>query len=477
MRRLLSTFVIVFLFFIFFMELGLSSPIKINVESAIFTAYIGEELDVDVSIINDQNFTDSFSLSIWPPIYTDLEEYYITIPPLSSKNVRLSIIPPITATVETKQYIISAVSNTDPNVSVSKNLYVDVRMRSGLYISSLSLDKEIINPTEEIKVSTTITNLDSFPHENILVETVLSKEDRVFDRSVDKIRIISRNSAETILTVFKTTKYMEGGKYTITSTLKDNLNRIIDVEKKDINITSEYNIIKTKSIKYGLLYHSVAITLLNDGNENAKNVSITESVPALINNFFYPEIEPSEIQRVGNRIVYKWDIGIIKPGKTVVIKYQLRFVNVILISIIIIGLIVLGMKYRMVPRVEKMHKFKKVEGKKEIRVFLSVKNNSTRTINNVIVRDIVPPLASIIKEFETLEPEIKGVKSGTMLVWKLGSLKPKEERLLTYKIRPLIEVIGKFRLSKAIMTYEIKGKKEKTHSNAIDIITSFKEKS
>ena len=70
-------------------------------------------------------------------------------------------------------------------------------------------------------------------------------------------------------------------------------------------------------------------------------------------------------------------------------------------------------------------------------------------------------LEHIIQKFDTRKPDIRVTSSGTHLTWNIDKLKPGEEILLTYKIKPLIDVIGKLTLPKSYLTYKGKVKRNR----------------
>ncbi len=96
-------------------------------------------------------------------------------------------------------------------------------------------------------------------------------------------------------------------------------------------------------------------------------------------------------------------------------------------------------------------------------VILEVKNPRRHT-ENVVVRDIVSPLAHVLQEFEAVKPVVNRTDSGTELVWKLGGMKPRETRMLSYKVKPL--VADPVRLGRARMHYQDqKGRRGVHHSS------------
>ena len=56
-------------------------------------------------------------------------------------------------------------------------------------------------------------------------------------------------------------------------------------------------------------------------------------------------------------------------------------------------------------------------------------------------RDVIPSNFSIVSKFETVKPVIRKIARGIELVWRVGSLKPHEERVLHYTLKPTEEEI------------------------------------
>jgi uncharacterized protein (DUF58 family) len=73
---------------------------------------------------------------------------------------------------------------------------------------------------------------------------------------------------------------------------------------------------------------------------------------------------------------------------------------------------------------------------KEISVALNLKNRKNE-IDRAVVRDVVPPNYSIVSKFETVKPVIRKIGEGIELNWKVSKLKPQEERVFHYTIKPI----------------------------------------
>jgi hypothetical protein len=111
----------------------------------------------------------------------------------------------------------------------------------------------------------------------------------------------------------------------------------------------------------------------------------------------------------------------------------------------------------------------------EVTISLHVKNKSRKLLNSVTVKDFVPAIATVIKEFGTIEPTIKMKPTGTELTWQVKDIRPREERVLTYKIKPVIEILGSLKLPKAHLVYETKkGRIKRALSKTITIMGKVK---
>lgn len=105
----------------------------------------------------------------------------------------------------------------------------------------------------------------------------------------------------------------------------------------------------------------------------------------------------------------------------------------------------------------------------EVKITLEVRNRSGRHIKEVLITDTVPGIANVEKSLElgTVKPrDIHQTKKGTKVVWSLVELEPLEHRLITYKIKAKLNILGAFNLPRATVEYgKRSGKRGKAYSN------------
>ena len=95
---------------------------------------------------------------------------------------------------------------------------------------------------------------------------------------------------------------------------------------------------------------------------------------------------------------------------------------------------------------------------------MEVKSN--KPIKKIVVRDIIPSSFELIKSFETIKPIKKEKENEIELIWKIRTMKPGEERVLHYKLKPKIGIIGSISLPKAIMECYLEEKRVVKKSNS-----------
>ena len=209
-----------------------------------------------------------------------------------------------------------------------------------------------------------------------------------------------------------------------------------------------------KSSGYNILFSAVSIRVKNEGNINLPSFTVTESLPKFAQSLFDPDIEPITTDSSGNRVVYTWSVPELVLGEQYTIKYRIDIWRIWL-TLGLIGVIGYG-AYRWLskPKIGKSvrHGGKITRGK-EILVLLEVKNRALHEIKDVEIVDVVPQIARVVDRFDTLRPKVKRVSDGTELRWNIGSMKSGEERVVTYRIRPVVDVIGHLSLPEAQMVF------------------------
>jgi len=447
-------------------EMGIISP-----EQTV-TIYAGQNNFLGILIKNNLGVTDTFYITAWPSYWISFPKYWTTLSPGEVENVTLILDPPKDAEEGTIIYTIK-ITWIDSNVTESKRIFFDIVRPTNVFISDVQLNKQTFKPGETLNIKPIITSIDKKNTNNVYVNTKILKDENIIQKFEDVISI-QPLSTETLSNDFNIKITNPPGDYLVNVVLTNQLNKILDEKTITFNILPIEKIDQVKKTENHFLYSNVEITITNNGNSKETNFYVTESLPLMSKNFFYPEIEPASKEEKENRVVYSWLIHELSPADSITIKYQLRFYNVVLISCVLVIAIVWIIWLFFRPTLKKSYTGLLTRDS-EIKMSLYLKNKGRSILKNITVVDFVPPIAAVIKKFDTIEPKTKRKTNGTELIWKINQLKPGEERILTYRIKPIIEVIGELKLPKAYITYSTKkGKQKRVVSKTITVTGKVK---
>ena len=366
-------------------------------------------------------------------------------------NISIRIIPPLNAKEGTRVFTFK-IKSRNFNFSETKYLYLRVKRGVNIFISDVRVNKQTLRPDETLRIWADVDKSGGTKPSEVSVLTRIIKSDLIVDEFSDTL-VLKPDSKKTIKHNFEVGIHNPYGEYSIMIRVFDHLGRVVDEKNTSFMVEKVYNITKHKSTRHGVLSTLVTIHVKNEGNVPESKLSIEDSLPYIFKYFFHPYIEPSSERRKDNRIVYTWDVGILNPGESTTIEYRLRFVNVVVISLILAFSALFALRWFFRPVLSKTSFGSLVEGE-ELTITLHVKNKGRRILKNLVVKDFVPALARVVRKFDTLPPELKRKDLGTELTWRIKKLKPGEERILTYRIKPIIEIVGDFKLPKAHLTYE-----------------------
>ena len=311
--------VIPFLFFLLLLlpfVYSVEQPLEVVMKKT-YEVYAGEITSINVTLINNQDFEDRVYISVWPPIFfLELEKYSVKIPPHGRKSIILRVLPPITTKIETKEVKFNVFSERNPNIVVSKSFFLDIKKRSGVFLSSIYLDREVLAPGDVLHINVVVTNLN--PNETkVSVLLQIEKDGKNF--MVKEIsKVFQPKTSETITFTYPLERYQSPGEYFVRVTLLDELRRTLGEVKESFTVRRIFKPVKEKKIEYGFLQHIVTIMIRNDGNEPLRNFTIVEYAPMFLKEFFYPDTPPEKAEVVENKFIVRWRISELSPGETYV---------------------------------------------------------------------------------------------------------------------------------------------------------------
>lgn len=451
------------------------AELDVKISQKSLTAYSGTTQSINATIENNRNVSDTYSMTIFPPyafkISASLSESVLNMAPNSKQTIQLTFIIPECAEEATPFFFVTAKSITDETVQASSSVILSVMRKFYICLSDLKLSSQVISPGESVSIITSITNpTESASLPLTLEATIKNEEGQTVQSFVNRIETIDGKTTKSVKNTYTFDKYTKAGSYLAEVVLRDENGKEINRLTKPFRISSVETVTTDRSLKYGLLAQTIMVTVKNEGNTPIFDYPVSESIVKFMRPFFFPRTEPDLEEVKDNRIVYTWIIPKLNPGEERDIIYDVSVWNAWILVIVIGAIVYVSFKYVFTLKITKKHRhIGALTKEKEIPILLEVKNHSRHEIKDIIVRDFVPSLATVVEKFDTLRPTLRKIPGGTELIWRLDYLRPGEERVITYKIKPRLEIMGTLKLPKAYMKFLDKKKelKKKVSKNIV----------
>ncbi len=164
----------------------------------------------------------------------------------------------------------------------------------------------------------------------------------------------------------------------------------------------------------------------------------------------------------------RWEITV-QPGTEKVVQYQTNYVPLLLIPFAII-IIVGGAWYftRKVTIKKELVDYKRHPGFMDLKIQLRIKNLSGSELRNVKIYDPLPAFIKEVRDYGTIPGKVTRKAKQRVVLWELEKINPKEERVVSYKVRTSLEVLGKVLFKPAKIEYkDEKGMKQEEASNVL----------
>lgn len=147
-----------------------------------------------------------------------------------------------------------------------------------------------------------------------------------------------------------------------------------------------------------------------------------------------------------------WNYNI-DPGQSQEFQYTVSYWSLfIALILLVVALIMLAFYYISKFRLRKEVVTTKHGDDSYVKIKLAIKNKTNQLQKNVLVEDYVPVPFGLSREFGTIKPDaIKKKKDKLVLVWKFEELQPREERIVSYKMKAQLEVLGKVTIPPAYL--------------------------
>lgn len=427
-----------------------------------------ESAEYNITIINDAEVEQSFIT----PYTSDADWVLTTEPQISRVPAKTAMTYKLTVDPKTNvapgQYAITLNLKSTTTDETQKEMFlIFIRPLNPLpigYVKSIALSVDMpinIDPRNDIPISVYLRNRNARDYadlrvniESKLINSVYDLNFTAVEERTDKLR-------------FKLDAYTEPQDDKLTVTLFDG-NETINQVKVPIKVIQYTDIKEVRDDSESFLKKKITIQLTNFGNIN--NVEPYKYELSFFEDLF-TKTTPEDTYVIKDSKRYLAFPKNIAPGDTTTIEIttNYRIIFYIIIIFIILITVYFQMRSPVIVKKEAHAHEQSQDGVSDFKVKILIKNRSQKPVENVKVIELIPSLASLIKEASigTIEPTkvMRNDKSGTLVRWDINYLEPFEERIVTYKLRSKLNIIGGLTLQATKVKFEtITGRERVTYS-------------
>jgi len=330
-------------------------------------------------------------------------------------------------------------------------------------VTGVTLPKKI-DPREDIsiKISLNNQNIIDYPdlvitlESNLIKDTINMqlgpKEDKTLELKISLDPLTEPQEDNLVVSVFK-------GKRSIIEPI---VRKIEIVEYSGQELSSE---------RKGLLLTKSVYNFVSNNNDFDGLVKVETT---LLSSIFSSTNPKAKILKENGKRYYVWEVDLENNNMQVTITKNFLPLFVVIVLLIAAVIAYHFLKSPLVMRKEGSNIVKSEGGISEMTIVLHVKNRSKDKLKEIDITEFIPSLVSIEKEVSigSLQPTKilrHEKKKNTIVKWSLDHLDASEERVLSYKIKTKLPILGTFSLPTATASFKSNDKVLTSTSNRLSI--------
>jgi hypothetical protein len=432
MKKLLFSFLIAFSLLL---QLTLAADFSIDVDKKADYVFYATKTDYIKLTISNPLSEDWFTIALlgMPKEWVTPEEGVLKVPSEGSNFILIKVNPSRDALPNIYQYFLK-VSRVSSGDYVEMPLLVNIVQITSAIMKDVSLSCKTC--IDRVDVTGEIINVGS---RNLDLALVLKYGDQQKTVSLGKLDTGEKRDFTTSLDL----KDMDPKSYNIDIILIDVNGNVMYQESDSFSIPVIQNIVYSKSFSSTPFGSLATVTAINKGNTEAEADLLSASPKS-----WYSIVSgPSPTGMMTG--YYFWRTSL-RPGESTSLNYnEIYWPTYALIIAVVLAIALIYWQSSAFTFSKNVIGKSKFKFGRDISISLHLRSRR-KAVEKVAIRDIVPPNFSIVSKFETVKPLIRKVANGIELIWKLVGLKPNEERVLHYTIRPNIETSRKINLPSAL---------------------------
>lgn len=461
--------------FLLMINLAYAAAFEVNVTPIKDKIVVDEIAEFDITINNNLDTNEEFTIKkagypFWDMYAKPLQNPITLIVPAQGKaSIRLFVDPLYITSVDTYTLDVGIVLQ---RTGEEQKVPVTVAIKStdpliGGYIptvlATISISPEKIDPREEftIKVFLNNQNVLNYPNITIKIDSNLFKEELNVplgpkeDKTVEvKKRLDDLTPPQEdriVVAIFKVGRL------------------IVSPIVKEFEIT-EYAVQQEIPKEKSFLKIRSGIKVVSNNFDYKGNIKI-ETTP--LKNLFTSSWPRAELVKEDDKLYLVWQIEL--KDRTMIVYTFENYRPLVVIAVLIIAAISLYFLFRspIVVRKSIANVNFSEGGISNAKVVVRVKNRSSKQLTKIEVIDHLPHIAHVEKEVSigSMQPHaiLQHPKKGLVIKWTIEALEPGDERVLSYKMRSRLPILGELGLPSATARTNLGDRVIISNSNTVSI--------
>ncbi len=483
-------FLFLVIFFLAFSVVGFGLDVEVSpIRNDIF---LNESAIFEFNVYNNQTETSDYRFRVQPSfpdwsIFSDPSHVHssgFNLDPNENKSFNLEINP--LRDLDPKRYLLRYSFRDRRTNEVIESDYLSIRVKSRniedlsyplVVRSNLNVDDFNVKPTDGLNFNLLLENRNP---RDIGDVTINVKSNRSLFEEEIKTNLGPRFSDSPREDYFKSIdfefdfdKFQEPINDIAFIEVRDEYDNLIFEDDFYYNILSFENKSIDESEHMEFLKYNYNFTIENNGNVR-QNFSVRKPVDWFSRIFV--NSRGHTFIRENDQTLILWECSL-EPGQSCSSKMSVSFWPIIYVIFVLGILFFLFLIFESPLDIEKRVINKEIneDGSIILKFNLYIKNNDKKEVKEVKVYDTLPVMVSYLDSdvFGALMPDevIRKGKKGSLLKWDIGVMEPLEERILAYKVKLKMNVVGKVILPGGIVKYRgVFDKLFEISSNKVEVV-------
>ena len=476
MFKIIKFFIFVMIFALF-LNLAYAASFDVKAASIKDRIAIDEVAEFDITVQNNLETQEEFTVKkagfpFWD-MYTKPLQNPITIvvPAQSSATIRLFVQPLHVEYVDTFTLSLGVVldrTGFEQKVPITIGIKSTESLIQGYIptvLATVSIEPEMIDPRQEFKVVIALSNQNVINYSNLTlkVESAVLKDELHFS--------LGPKEDKTIELKEKLDDYAPPQKDKLVVAVFKDERTVVNPTATEFEI-KEYVTTKELPKERSFLKIKKAITL-SSNNPDYKGLIKVETIP--LKNLFLSTSPRAELKKEGEKQYLVWDVKLDQnKAMTVFVNENYRPLVVIIILAIVSTILYFVFRSPLVARKSISNVGMSEGGISGAKIVIRIKNRSGSQLANIEVIDHLPHIAHIEKEISigSMQPHaiMQHPKRGLIIKWNLEALEPGDERVLSYRMKSRLPILGEFNLPAASARSKTGNKVIITNSNRVTVV-------